>query len=280
MAACGLGMLLIYLFRVPSEQKDELRKEADPNGLCYYKGRWHVFYQLHPYGTQWGLCHWGHVSSEDMVTWRREPIAFAPSLEQEKDGEFKPETEFRPWDCGHNFYAPQSFNTNGRQIMYGWMSPFVEPIPMQDDGWCGQLTLPREIMLGDDGDLVCAPVEEIRKLREDAVEYGPLTLDADGDIAYDDQIGRVVIDRQAMVHGDRGYCTAPISADDLSYGLLRLRVFVDRGSVEVHVNGGKQVMSSCSYASKGPRAIRLVAESGSLTVTSLTLHHLKSIGLD
>ena len=40
----------------------------DPNGLCYYKGRWHVFYQLHPYGTQWGLCHWGHVSSEDMVT--------------------------------------------------------------------------------------------------------------------------------------------------------------------------------------------------------------------
>lgn len=196
-----------------------------------------MFNQLHPYGTQWGLCHWGHVSSEDMVTWRREPIAFAPSLEQEKDGEFKPETEFRPWDCGHNFYAPQSFNTNGRQIMHGWMSPFVEPIPMQDD---------------------------------DASTY----------IAYDDQIGRVIIDRQAMVHGDRGYRTTPISADDLSYGLLRLRVFVDRGSVEVYVNGGKQVMSSYSYASKGPRAIRLVAESGSLTVTSLTLHHLKSIGLD
>lgn len=31
--------------------------------------------------------------------------------------------------------------------MYGWTSPFVEPVPMQDDGWCGQLTLPREIML-------------------------------------------------------------------------------------------------------------------------------------
>lgn len=31
--------------------------------------------------------------------------------------------------------------------MYGWTSPFVEPIPMQDDGCCGQLTLPREIML-------------------------------------------------------------------------------------------------------------------------------------
>lgn len=31
--------------------------------------------------------------------------------------------------------------------MYGWTSPFVEPIPMQDDGWCGQLTLPRAIGL-------------------------------------------------------------------------------------------------------------------------------------
>lgn len=44
---------------------------------------------------------------------------------------------------------------------------------------------------------------------------------------------------------------------------MRLRVFVDRGSVEVYVNGGKQVMSSYSYAPKGPRAIGLVVESGS-----------------
>ena len=57
-------------------------------------------------------------------------------------------------------------------------------------------------------------------------------------------------------------------------------MFVDRGSVEVHVNGGKQVMSSYSYASEGPRAIKLVAESGTLKVKSLVLHHMKSIGLE
>ena len=32
--------------------------------------------------------HWGHVSSADMVNWKREPIMFAPSLEEEKDGVF------------------------------------------------------------------------------------------------------------------------------------------------------------------------------------------------
>ena len=45
-------------------------------------------------------------------------------------------------------------------------------------------------------------------------------------------------------------------------------------------NGGHQVLSSYSYASEGPRALKLVAESGSLKVDSLKLHHMKSIGLE
>lgn len=466
----------------------------DPNGLCFYRGRWHVFYQLHPYGTQWGPMHWGHVSSADMVTWRREPIMFAPSLEQEKDGvfsgsavigddgklrfyytghrypvdengvghdwqvqmlatpdndeltsatkrgmvvdcprekvdshfrdpkvwktgdtwymtfgvcsaerrgqmwlyssddmvewrfervlfehpdpdvwmlecpdffpiqdaegnekwvigfsamgskphgfmnrnvnnagymigtwepggEFRPETEFRLWDCGHNFYAPQSFTAaDGRQIMYGWMSPFVEPIPMQDDGWCGNMTLPRVITLGEDGDLHTAPAAEIEGLRADTRDFGTVELGVNDDlviaedaeaveiemtidlaastaeraslhvhetqdgaftaIAYDDQIGRVVIDRAAAAQGDRGYRAAPLSAEELASGKLELRVFVDRGCVEVYVNDAHQAMSSYSYPSDGPRAIRLVAESGTLKVDSLKLHTLRSIGLE
>ena len=98
--------------------------------------------------------------------------------------------------------------------------------------------------------------------------------------AYDGQIGRVVVDRQAMANGDRGYRAAPLTDAELASGKLDLRVFVDRGSVEVYVNGGHQVLSSYSYASEGPRAIKLVAESGSLKVDSLKLHHMKSIGLE
>lgn len=466
----------------------------DPNGLNFYNGRWHVFYQLHPYGTQWGPMHWGHVSSTDMLTWRREPVMFAPSLEQEKDGvfsgsavigddgklrfyytghrwangvdgsdgewqvqmyatpdndeltsatkhgmivdcprdqvdshfrdpkvwkigdtwymtfgvcskerrgqmwlytssdmvtwtfdrilfehpdenvwmlecpdffpikdaegnekwvigfsamgakangfmnrnvnnagymigtwepgtSFKPETEFRLWDCGHNFYAPQSFTAaDGRQIMYGWMSPFTQPIPMEEDGWCGNLTLPREITFGADGDLHTAPVAEMEGLRADTHDFGAIELGANGEmtladdaeaveiemtidlkastaeraglkvhatedgsytyVAFDDQIGRVVVDRQTAKYGDRGYRAAPLDANELAADTLKLRVFVDRGCVEVYTNDGRQAMSSYSYAAEGPRAIKLVAESGTLKVTDLKMHTLKSIGLE
>ena len=60
----------------------------DPNGLSYFNGRYQVYFQHHPFGTQWGPMHWGHVSSEDLVTWRREPIAMAPSIEADRDGVF------------------------------------------------------------------------------------------------------------------------------------------------------------------------------------------------
>ncbi|MCZ9309832.1 glycoside hydrolase family 32 protein [Corynebacterium uberis] len=60
----------------------------DPNGLCHFQGRYHVYFQHHPFSDHWGPMHWGHVSSTDMVTWRREPIALAPSLEEDRDGVF------------------------------------------------------------------------------------------------------------------------------------------------------------------------------------------------
>lgn len=50
----------------------------DPNGLCYFKGRYHVFFQYSPFEVEGGLKCWGHYSSEDLIEWRYEGAPLLP----------------------------------------------------------------------------------------------------------------------------------------------------------------------------------------------------------
>ncbi|MGM9612935.1 MAG: glycoside hydrolase family 32 protein [Butyricicoccus sp.] len=74
----------------------------DPNGLCYFRGNYHVFYQYGPLDPNGGVKMWGHYRSADLLHWKQCPVMLYPD---------------QPYDL-HGVYSGSAFVEDDTLYLY------------------------------------------------------------------------------------------------------------------------------------------------------------------
>ena len=189
-------------------------------------------------------------------------------------------------DYGIDFYASQTLLTpDGRRVMIGWMQNWdtCPLIPVKEQQWFGQMSLPRELSIRD-GRLYQQPVRELDAHRSGRVEYR--NVDLDGELTLSGVEGRTVDltitlrpgDKENLYHKfavrfaqneqfrtalsfrpyesvlkvDRKFSGSRRAyihqrrclVPDGESGEIKLRIILDRFSAEVFINDGRQVMTA------------------------------------
>jgi fructan beta-fructosidase len=210
---------------------------------------------------------------------------------------FTPETEVLPSEWGKNCYAGQTFNDtpDGRRVFIGWMARGQYP----DMPFNQQMTFPREFTLHttDAGiRLFASPVDEIEKIRDKEHHWADLTLTPESNplASLDGQLWDLettieLETAEAIELNVRGMAigydvkTATLSClgkklqRESAKEPLKLRLLIDRTSVEIFVDDGRYVMSFCFVPEPTNRRLSLTTRGGTAKAESLTVWELTSI---
>lgn len=185
---------------------------------------------------------------------------------------FTPEGDYHYLDYGFDFYAAQGAANVGdpdKAILISWIGLPDNHYPTEEEDWEGTMTLPRELRVRD-CKLVQTPISGIESLRDAEltpdgtlsaacemqidVPEGDFELNlftkADGTgglrLRYDAEKRVCTVDRTGM---DKRFNTQVFEVLDmpLDAPLQTLRVFIDRCSTELFVNGGAATFTTRSY---------------------------------
>jgi fructan beta-fructosidase len=220
------------------------------------------------------------------------------------------------FDWGADNYAGSTFSnvTDKRRIFIAWMNNWAYAEIIPTSVWRGAMTVPRELSLTKTADgirLIHRPIETLRKLRvllgmwANHLVSGEMllntasgqTLDIDAEfeledaqcfgielfvsgancvrITYDVQRHQLVFSRpDAGIHNFNPTFSAPLEPID---NRIRLRILVDRSSVEIFANDGILAMTSQIFPEVNAGQVRLFTQDGTTRVLSLSIYHLQSI---
>lgn len=205
-------------------------------------------------------------------------------------------------DCGIDFYATQTtLAPDGRRLMTAWLQTWSDTMDKpQDSKWFGQLIFPRELHLKD-GKIVQTPAKELDAAHGKHIRHDKVVVQQETTL---DGVGGRVADLTVQVQpGDYRSFTIKLAADqeyhtsltydpysslltlDRSYagsradivhsrsckvrpqgGALKLRILMDKNSIEVFANDGEQTMTVWIYTPQTADQITFAAD-GEVTAT-------------
>jgi len=216
----------------------------------------------------------------------------------EFDGKkFTPESELNKFNYGNAFYASQTFNnvpeSDGRRVQIAWAR-----IPTSGMPFNMSLLFPVNLTLHNTEDGVKMfgyPVEEIKNLYAKEYKWNDIKLESGQNILSDvkgelldinaefelddaNEFGFIIKGKEIKYNVESSTLTCDNRKVELSpdEGRIRLRILVDRASIEIYGNDGRIYMPIRAYPTEDQPGLKLFADED-VKINSLVINELKSI---